>query len=228
MIFQLFSILAAFIVAPFNGLLAEQTAIELGVQDNDPGLPLKTIMIQGFSREWQKLRYYIPRVLGLFVLGFIPIVNLLTPVLWLLFAAWMMAVQYLDYAADNQQVSFNAMLSYLKQKKWQTLTFGLLISWLMLVPILNFFLIPICVIAATIFWWALCRSSVNNLVVRWINKTHQFADKRSRDSINSVFVFVVQTSQWLIGCRIFYQSVAVKCPANQFGNPLNSALSLTR
>ncbi len=50
------------------------------------------------KREWQKLARYLPRAIVLLLLYFIPGVGqTVAPVLWFLFSAWMLAIQYCDY-----------------------------------------------------------------------------------------------------------------------------------
>jgi len=110
-------------------------------------------MIPGtLSRELAKLAYFIPRVLLLLILGFIPIINLATPVLWFFFSAWMMAIQYIDYPMDNNGLTFKRMKALLKERRWSALSLGSVIQLGMLVPLLNLILMPAAVIGATIFW----------------------------------------------------------------------------
>lgn len=50
------------------------------------------------KREWQKFAWYLPRAIVLLILYFIPgIGQTIAPVLWFLFSAWMLAIQYCDY-----------------------------------------------------------------------------------------------------------------------------------
>jgi uncharacterized protein involved in cysteine biosynthesis len=62
------------------------------------------------KREWQKLAWYLPRAIVLLLLYFIPgIGQTVAPVLWFLFSAWMLAIQYCDYPFDNHKVPFKTM-----------------------------------------------------------------------------------------------------------------------
>ncbi|MDP6189303.1 MAG: sulfate transporter CysZ, partial [Gammaproteobacteria bacterium] len=107
---------------------------------------------RSLGRELSKWLYYLPRVLVLLMLGWTPLVQLMVPWLWLIFAAWMMAVQYVDYPMDNNRTSFKAMLRHLRQRKLLHLSFGSGVSLLLLVPLVNFFVMPIAVVAATALW----------------------------------------------------------------------------
>ncbi|CNK48106.1 Protein cysZ [Yersinia aldovae ATCC 35236] len=151
----LFSTLANIIAAPFSGLLAEQLEASL------TGKPLPDTGIWGIvkdlprimAREWQKLAYYLPRALGLLVLYFIPgIGQTVAPVLWFLFSAWMLSIQYCDYPFDNHKVSFQHMRSALRQDKVDNLQFGALVSLFTMIPFLNLVILPVAVCGATAMW----------------------------------------------------------------------------
>jgi hypothetical protein len=62
------------------------------------------------KREWQKFAWYLPRAIVLLILYFMPgIGQTVAPVLWFLFSAWMLAIQYCDYPFDNHKVPFKEM-----------------------------------------------------------------------------------------------------------------------
>ncbi len=73
----LFSTLANWIAAPFNGLLAEHLEAKLtnapAPDDGMAGLIKDTPRV--IKREWQKLTYYIPKALGLLLLLWIPAIG---------------------------------------------------------------------------------------------------------------------------------------------------------
>lgn len=104
------------------------------------------------GREARKLAYFAPRALALLILSFIPVVNLVAAPLWLLFGIWMMAVQYIDYPADNNKMSWSEMMAWLRQRRWQSLSFGAVTYAALLVPVLNLLIMPAAVAGATLFW----------------------------------------------------------------------------
>jgi CysZ protein len=150
-IFFIFNILANIIASPFNGMLAEKTEFYLTKQTitSETGVYdfIKTIP-HSIAREFYKLKYYFPRFVLLALLSFIPGVNILV----FLFAAWMMAVQYLDYPMDNHKISFKDMILLIKDRNLSALGFGAIVMLSLMVPILNFIVIPAAVCGATIFW----------------------------------------------------------------------------
>lgn len=149
-----FGVVANFIAAPFNGLLAERVEQRLrgAVVVDDGWKELLASVPRALQRELAKLFYLIPRFLALFLITLIPVLGLASPLLWFLFGAWMMAIQYCDYPMDNNRISFGELRRQLKQRRLSSLGFGGLVSLGMMVPVLNLLIMPAAVIGATIFW----------------------------------------------------------------------------
>ncbi|MBY7912624.1 sulfate transporter CysZ [Vibrio fluvialis] len=150
-----FSTLANFIAAPFNGLLAEKVEEKLtGKKVNDDGvLAVVRDVPRIMAREWRKLVYVLPKAIGLFILLLLPALGqTLGPILWFIFTAWMLAIQYCDYPFDNHKVTFNDMRNSLKQKQGKAYTFGMLVSVLTTIPVVNLFVMPVAVCGATAMW----------------------------------------------------------------------------
>ena len=85
---------------------------------------------------------------------FIPVLNVIVALLWLVFGAWMMVIQYIDYPMDNNGLSFLAMRRSLNQQRLLHLGFGGGVSILLMIPLLNFFAMPIAVAGATALYVA--------------------------------------------------------------------------
>lgn len=155
MVFFSFTMLANIIAAPFNGFLAEKVEVVVRGEDNFPPFnwaELLAMVPRTLGREARKLGYFLPRAIGLLILTFIPVVNLVAAPLWLLFGVWMMAIQYIDYPADNNKMSWQDMLAWLREKRWQSLGFGGITYAALLVPGLNILMMPAAVAGATLFW----------------------------------------------------------------------------
>lgn len=155
MVFFTFTLLATIIAAPFNGFLAEKVETVVRGEDTFPPFSwaeLLAMVPRTLSREMRKLSYFLPRALGLLILSFIPVVNLIAAPLWVLFGIWMMAIQYIDYPADNNKMSWQDMLAWLREKRWQSLGFGGATYLALLVPGLNVLMMPAAVAGATLFW----------------------------------------------------------------------------
>ncbi|CAN7683920.1 sulfate transporter CysZ [Pseudomonas solani] len=155
MVFFSFTMIANIIAAPFNGFLAEKVEVVVRGQDDFPPFSwaeLTAMVPRTVGRELRKLGYFLPRAIGLLILSFIPGVNLVATPLWFLFGVWMMAVQYIDYPADNHKLGWNEMLAWLREKRWQSLGFGGSVYLALLIPFVNIVMMPAAVAGATLFW----------------------------------------------------------------------------
>lgn len=145
---------ANLIAAPFNGLLSE--AFSKALNATLPNRSLGQTISQTISRELVKFLYYLPRaiLLGIVavILYFLPPVNLIIPVLFYWFSAWMMAIQYIDYPADNFHINFSTTMKKLKERRMLCLGFGLTVTLLSSIPFVNFIVMPAAVISATRLW----------------------------------------------------------------------------
>ncbi|WP_437881108.1 sulfate transporter CysZ [Pseudomonas sp. LRF_L74] len=154
-LFFTFTLLANLIAAPFNGFLAEKVEVVVRGHDHFPPFSwgeLMAMIPRTVGRELRKLGYFLPRAIPLLILTFIPVLNLVAAPLWILFGIWMMAVQYIDYPADNNKMSWQDMLAWLREKRWQSLSFGGIVYLALLVPGLNILMMPAAVAGATLFW----------------------------------------------------------------------------
>lgn len=150
-----FTLLANIIAAPFNGFLAEKVEVVVRGRDDFPPFSwneLLAMMPRTIGRELRKLAYFLPRAIPLLILTFVPVLNLIAAPLWILFGIWMMAVQYIDYPADNNKLGWNEMLAWLREKRWQSLGFGGAVYVALLIPFFNILVMPAAVAGATLFW----------------------------------------------------------------------------
>ena len=155
MVFFTFTLVANVIAAPFNGFLAEKVEVVVRGEDNFPAFSwgeLVAMVPRTLSREMRKLGYFLPRAIGLFILSLVPVVNVVAAPLWLIFGVWMMAIQYIDYPADNNKMSWQDMLAWLRQKRWQSLGFGGITYLALMIPGVNVLMMPAAVAGATLFW----------------------------------------------------------------------------
>ena len=49
-------------------------------------------------------------------------------------------------------ISWNEMLAWLRQKRWQSMSFGGSVYLVLLVPVVNLLMMPAAVAGATLFW----------------------------------------------------------------------------
>jgi CysZ protein len=150
-----FTIITNIIAAPFYGFLAEKVELHLS-GEAPPSEPLTSMIVRTFGRELVKLWYFISRgilvFLLTFILGFIPLANFFVPVIVMLWAAWSMSIQYVDYAADNHRTPFKLFRSSLGQCRYSAWGFGGLTMLGAMIPIVNIFVPPAAVAGGAKFW----------------------------------------------------------------------------
>lgn len=149
-----FSTLANIIATPFNGLLSAKLEFLLtNNETNDSWNDIAKDMARSIKRELQNLAYYLPRLIVILLLFLVPVIGtIITPILLFLFNSWMMAIQYNDYAFDNNKVSFSTMRRHLKQDRTNNLVFGTLVNICTMIPIVNLFIMPAAVCGGTLHW----------------------------------------------------------------------------
>ena len=152
---SIFSIGVQLIAAPFMGFLAEKVDFQVTGHPM-PDETIAAMIVRTFKRELRKTWYWLWRaLLVLFVVGviyFIPVINVFASVIWFLWSGWLLAMQYIDFGADNRQVPFEVMLARLQSKRWLVLTFGAVVMGLTMIPLVNLFIMPVAVIAGTLIW----------------------------------------------------------------------------
>jgi CysZ protein len=148
----LLSLLAVVIASPFLGDLSIQAE---RLRYADP--PVNTTGVwrgaaSSLKREARKLGYHLPRLVGVFIITLIPLINALSPVVWFVFGAWTMAVQFTDYPAENRGLPFVQTLRHLRRNRVTALGFGACVTLALAIPLLNILVIPVAVAGGTILW----------------------------------------------------------------------------
>ena len=151
-LFYVFTIVANMIAAPFNALLSVKVEALIVGKSPTSTASVWLILPRALLREIRKLSYLLPRLAGLVLFSIVPIINAAAPVLWILFGAWMMAIQYTDYAADNNEISFSEHRKRLARAPAQSILFGMPTYLLLAIPLVNLVLMPVCVAGGTVFW----------------------------------------------------------------------------
>lgn len=150
-----FTLVANLLAAPFNGVLAEATERQLtgqSLEQTGNWRALLADLVPSVLSEVHKLGHFALRALPLLLLFVIPVVNLIAPVLWAAFSAWMLAAEFADYPMGNHGLKFRAQRPRLRSRRLLTLGFGLGVLGLMLIPVVNFIAMPAAVAGATALW----------------------------------------------------------------------------
>lgn len=152
LVFFGFTALANLLAAPFNARLSQRVEWLLtGQSHQDPRPLLKTIAPTIFS-ELRKLAWILPRALFFLILFVIPGINLAAPLLWFLFGAWCLAIEYSDYPLGNRGQGFGQQQPQLKARRLNAYGFGSGVTLLMAIPLVNLAAMPAAVAGATRMW----------------------------------------------------------------------------
>ncbi len=151
-----FTFVATLIGAPFYGLLSEQVQLILSGSAHDSELSFKRLVaIAGRSvlREIQKMLHYLRWVIPLLLLSLLSLIIAplapLMPFIWFGFGAWMLAIEYVDYAYDNNERSFSEVRAGLAAQRGTALGFGSITTLASMVPLLNIIVVPAAVCGGT-------------------------------------------------------------------------------
>jgi CysZ protein len=154
-VFYTFTLVANLVGAPFNGLYAEKLEYKLtGTPPPSSGRVVDTLLgvKDAVISEFIKFGYLISRAIPLLILTFIPGLNVFAPLLWFVFGAWMLALEYLDYPMGNHAILFKTQRERARLRRGLMLGFGSVITVMTLIPILNFLAMPVAVAGATQLW----------------------------------------------------------------------------
>lgn len=152
-VFFTFTVIANIIGAPFNGYLAD--AVERHLTGRPPPGSERGMLAEAgvaITGEFRKLGYYALWAIPLAILSFIPLTAPAAPFLWMVFSAWMMAMEYADYPMGNHGMSFPEVRRKLAGRRVLSLGFGGGVAVATLVPVLNFLVMPTAVAGATALW----------------------------------------------------------------------------
>lgn len=149
----LFSSVANVIAAPFNALLSKAVEQRLAGQTvTYSEIPLsKEIWITVKTEIIKLIRFAVFAMLILSLL-FIPIINALFPLIWFVFMAYALSLQYVDYPMANHGYFYQHQRGLLKKHRAMRLGFGTAANLLLFIPIINFVAMPVCVCGATVWW----------------------------------------------------------------------------
>ena len=148
-----FSVLTNLVAAPFNALLAEHVEARLGGQVAETTFQdALREFLPSLLREIQKLGYALMWAVPVLIVTLIPPLTLISPFLWGLYAAWMLALEYGAYPMDNHHIRFPDARARIAKHRFVALGFGGAVAAALLVPIVNLFVMPAAVAGATAFW----------------------------------------------------------------------------
>ena len=151
-VFFSFTPIANIVAAPFNALMSEKIEIELTGKAVSSNISFARMAIDAIGSQLRKLVYILFWALGLFLVSLIPVVNLVAPVLWIVFGSWLLSLEYFDYPMGNHDLVFAEQKKRLGERRGIALGFGGAVMIMTSIPIINFFAMPVAVAGATLLW----------------------------------------------------------------------------
>lgn len=155
-VFFSFTLVANLIAAPYYSLLSAKV---LQIINNQDHVIVEQPWNQVFFGELHRIGYILLRILPLLALFMVPVANLLAPVLWAVFAAKSIAMEFMAYPLESRGLPFPEQRQFLKQANLGMLSFGGITGIALTLPIINLFAGQAAVIGATIYVHRLTESS---------------------------------------------------------------------
>lgn len=154
LVFFGFSIIANIIAAPFSGPLA--AAVERYITGNQNIRTNKTFIQEvkdSIGNELIKLKYSLYLMIPLAFLSLLslafPLISPVVAVLWMIYAIWVLTLEYADFPMANHGMAFKHIKDKLAEKRLLSLGFGSMVMLATLIPFINFLVMPIAVAGAT-------------------------------------------------------------------------------
>lgn len=151
----IFNAITNIVASPFYGLLAQKTE-ELVTGKKLDDEPLGKMIPRVLGREIHKMFYFLSRGIFMFfvllLIGLVGITAPLVPIIAAAWGAWCMAIQYVDYACDNNQLDFAPMRKRLRANIYSSTGFGGMVMLASMIPLVNIFAMPAAVTGGTAFW----------------------------------------------------------------------------
>lgn len=151
-LFYTFTAVANLIGSPFNGMLSARVEARVTgrLPEEASGGGLFVEAIGAVRDELRKIAYFALLAIPLLILFFVPVANLLTSPLWLLYGAWIIALEYMDYPLGNRGITFREQRRLARSRRMLHLGFGAGVLAMTLIPVVNLVAMPTGVIGATL------------------------------------------------------------------------------
>lgn len=148
--FYFFSSITQLLSSPFSAMLSEsvENTFDLDAAGNENSLSFLSALKRTFPREIYKLYKSLKWLALMLILMFVPVANLLVPII----GAWLLAIDYLDIPADNRGLTFKQSLKQIQKHPMRHLIFGFSVYLACLIPLVNFLVVPAATIAGTLLW----------------------------------------------------------------------------
>jgi len=150
-VFFSFTLVANLISAPFNSYLSASVEQKLtgSKPENMVNEPVWKTVVRTVRAELRKTVYFLLWLIPLALLTVIPVINVVAPFAWFLFAAWSFSIEYMDSPLGNRGMLFEEIREYNRKNRLRSLGLGTGVFVMTSIPFLNFLAMPVAVCAAT-------------------------------------------------------------------------------
>jgi CysZ protein len=147
-----FTFLANLVGAPFNSFLA--IAVERHMTGRNPPGSERQLMAEFSVMMLSELKKWLYFLLWAIPLAIISMILLfvfppVVPIIWFIFGSWMYSIEYADYPMGNYGLTFSEIRKELAKKRMLSLGFGGTVTVASMIPVINFFVMPVAVAGAT-------------------------------------------------------------------------------
>lgn len=151
-VFFTFTPIANIVAAPFNALMSEKIEEMMTGNDINSDISFMALVTSSIGSQLRKLVYILLWSAGLLLVSLIPVINFISPILWVVFGSWLLSLEYLDYPMGNHDLTFARQKQILAKRRGLSLGFGGMVMILTSIPLVNFFVMPLAVAGATAMW----------------------------------------------------------------------------
>lgn len=152
--FYAFTIIGNIVASPFNSALSEKTETLMNcapVSSSSRVIPFFRDVLHSIGTEIKRLLFFLLWLIPLLLINVIPIVGPYLYFAWMLFfTCYAVTFSFMDYSLDRRYRSFLRKNQIILSNKAMMLGFGSVGMIMGLIPIVNFFLIPVMVVAGTL------------------------------------------------------------------------------
>lgn len=155
-----FIVVGALLSGPFNDWLGVKSLRLLG----QPAPAEKTtlarnliVVLRGLKEALKEVFYFLVIAAGLFVLGWIPVIGLLAPVIGIPFLWYSLVFETVTPCLSERELSFREKRAILAGNRPAVFGFGCGCFLMLLVPLLGFFLLPVGVVGGALLYHRMLR-----------------------------------------------------------------------
>jgi len=156
LVFFTFTIFGNLIAAPFNDLLSERTEETVFGHRNDEPFSWRLFwgdILRTVGEESKKMAAFVLGMVLLFLLNFLPGFGpILYAFLSFFFTLFFLAVEYTGFVFGRKRLTFKDQRQFVFGHFWLMAGFSLGVLALLTIPLVQFFCIPMAVVAATRLW----------------------------------------------------------------------------